>query len=145
MSHKKIHHVIMYETYLFILSEKKIMLFMVSIFCINCNNYVINMNLKTLNLQAQVNVLTVTKLALDFNRLKALTTHLWHRFICHTWLGTCNQGTCIHTNTHSLWPSLTYAYTRHPFDIISPMFIFHLLTMAVARLILMEWTSSKTG
>lgn len=145
MSHKKIHHVIMYETYLFILSEKKIMLFMVSIFCINWNNYVINMNLKTLNLQAQVNVLTVTKLALDFNRLKALTTHLWHRFICHTWLGTCNQGTCIHTNTHSHWPSLTYAYTRHPFDIISPMFIFHLLTMAVARLILMEWTSSKTG
>lgn len=47
----------MYETYLFILSEKKIMLFMVSIFCINCNNYVIHMNLKTLNLQAQVHVL----------------------------------------------------------------------------------------
>lgn len=46
----------MKHIYLFYL-RKKIMLFMVSIFCINCNNYVINMNLKTLNLQAQVHVL----------------------------------------------------------------------------------------
>lgn len=85
-------------------------------------------------------IITVTKLALDFNRRKV--THLWHRFICHTWFGTCIQGTCIHTRF--IWPSLTYAYTRHPFDIISPIFIFDLLTMAVARLILME-KSSKTG
>lgn len=84
-------------------------------------------------------------LALDFSRLKVLTTHLWHRFMCHTWTGTCIQGTCIHMNTHILWPCLTYADRRHPFDTISPMFIFDLLTMAVARLILMEWTSSKTG